>query len=540
MLFRGEPDDQSEGSIRQKLIENNHIEAIIGLPADIFFGTGIPTIVMVLRKDRKDNGVLIIDTSKGFKKEGKKNKLRSSDIRRIVDTYVERGDVPKFSKVVSKEEIRQNNYNLNIPRYVNSSEDPETWDLHSIMFGGIPKSELGVFQSFFDALPGLKEDLFTETDTPFVKVKVTDIQESIQIHPSVSAFIASCEHLNIAEEEETITRHIFGSLEQVPLIDRYEAYQFFADKWTTIAQDLEIIQSEGFEATRMVDPNMVVKKKDDKEYEIQDGWVGRILPFDLVQTTHLKDEWTALRSMEKRLEEASNEIDSTFDELDEEERTEVSNDDGTMNIKEVERRLVELLADVETEEINILEEYLLCTRKKEKQDFIAAHPEINWQSMEPAKDGTYSAKTIKEQIARIRESYPFAEDSTEAKLIKITALTAEVKRLKADIKTVSAALHEHTKEKIEEGLTDDEIRELLSLKWIQTLFEHLIQLPHTVVGGFIQQLCCLVRKYDTTLVDVERDIREASESLVGMIDELTGSDYDLAALAEFKQLLLHA
>ena len=105
---------------------------------------------------------------------------------------------------------------------------------------------------------------------------------------------------------------------------------------------------------------------------------------------------------------------------------------------------------------------------------------------------------------------------------------------------VSAALHEHTKEKIEEGLTDDEIRELLSLKWIQTLFEHLIQLPHTVVGGFIQQLCCLVRKYDTTLVDVERDIREASESLVGMIDELTGSDYDLAALAEFKQLLLHA
>ncbi len=559
VLFRGEPDDQSEGSIRQKLIENNHIEAIIGLPADIFFGTGIPTIVMVLRKDRKDNGVLIIDTSKGFKKEGKKNKLRSSDIRRIVDTYVERGDVPKFSKVVSKEEIRQNNYNLNIPRYVNSSEDPETWDLHSIMFGGIPKSELGVFQSFFDALPGLKEDLFTETDTPFVKVKVTDIQESIQIHPSVSAFIASygeafsdfeafltdrlilrCEDLNIAEEEETITRHIFGSLEQVPLIDRYEAYQFFADKWTTIAQDLEIIQSEGFEATRMVDPNMVVKKKDDKEYEIQDGWVGRILPFDLVQTTHLKDEWTALRSMEKRLEEASNEIDSTFDELDEEERTEVSNDDGTMNIKEVERRLVELLADVETEEINILEEYLLCTRKKEKQDFIAAHPEINWQSMEPAKDGTYSAKTIKEQIARIRESYPFAEDSTEAKLIKITALTAEVKRLKADIKTVSAALHEHTKEKIEEGLTDDEIRELLSLKWIQTLFEHLIQLPHTVVGGFIQQLCCLVRKYDTTLVDVERDIREASESLVGMIDELTGSDYDLAALAEFKQLLLHA
>ena len=244
--------------------------------------------------------------------------------------------------------------------------------------------------------------------------------------------------------------------------------------------------------------------------------------------------------MEKRLEEASNEIDSTFDELDEEERTEVVNDDGTMNIKEVERRLEELLADVETEEINTLEEYLLCARKKEKQDFIAAHPEINWQSMEPAKDGTYSAKTIKEQIARLRESYPFAEDSTEAKLIKITARTAEVKRLKAYIKTASTELHEHTKEKIEEGLTDDEIRALLSLKWIQTLSEHLMQLPHTVVDGFTEQLSSLVRKYNTTLVDVERDIREASESLVGMIDELTGSEYDMAALAEFKQLLLNA
>lgn len=146
VLFRGEPGDQSEGSIRQKLIENNHIEAIIGLPADIFFGTGIPTIVMVLRKDRTDNGVLIIDASKGFKKEGKKNKLRASDIKRIVDTYIEKRDVPKFSRKVSKEEIRQNNYNLNIPRYVNSSDAPETWDMYGIMFGGVPKNELTPFQ----------------------------------------------------------------------------------------------------------------------------------------------------------------------------------------------------------------------------------------------------------------------------------------------------------------------------------------------------------------------------------------------------------
>ena len=559
VLFRGEPGDQSEGSIRQKLIENNHIEAIIGLPADIFFGTGIPTIVMVLRKDRTDNGVLIIDASKGFKKEGKKNKLRASDIKRIVDTYIEKRDVPKFSRLVSKEEIRQNNYNLNIPRYVNSSDAPETWDMYGIMFGGVPKNELAPFKPYFDAFQGLEQDLFTETDTPYTQVKVSDIGQAVKNHPSVARFVADyndafsaleqflkerligqMEQLNIAEEEEHITRHIFDSLQSVPLVDRFKAYQLFADKWTTIAQDLEVIQSEGVGATRMVDPNMVVKKKDDKEYEVQEGWIGRILPFELVQTTHLKEEWTELWSMEQRLEQAAADMDATFEELDEEERGEVANDDGTMSIKEVERRLAELLADVETEEITTLDEYLLCTRKKEKQDFIATHTEVDWQRMEPAKDGTYAAKTIRERIANLREGYLFEEESAEAKLIKIANLSAEIKRLKTDIKTAAAILHERTKTKIEQGLTDDDVRELLSLKWIRTLSEHLMQLPHTLVEGFSQELNELTRKYDTTLVDVERDIREASESLVDMIDELTGSEYDMAALAEFKQLLLHA
>lgn len=558
VLFRGEPGDQSEGSIRENLVENNHIEAIIGLPADIFFGTGIPTIVMVLRKDRKDNDLLIIDASKGFQKEGKKNKLRASDIRRIVDTYIERRSIPKFSSLVTKEEIRENNYNLNIPRYVNSSDDPETWDMYGIMFGGIPKDELNVFSAFFEVLQGLEEDLFAESITPYTEVKVRNIDKTIQCHPSVAAFVGDFKkafsdfqdfleerlinqmgELNIAEEEENITQHIFTSLSKIPLVDRYEAYQLFADKWPTIAQDLEIIQSEGFEATRKVDPNMVAKKKDDKEYEVQEGWVGRILPFDLVQTTYLKEEWKALQQMEERLEQASEDIDVTFDELEEEERNTISNDDSVMILKEVERRITELLSDIESEEIDTLEEYLLCTRKKEKQTFIASHPNIDWESMPPAKNGTYTAKTVKDEIVRLRKSYPFDEDSTETKFLKISSLSAEVKKLQAEIKRASEELHERTKETIEQELSDKEICHLLYLKWIEDLSDHLMQLPSRVIDGFTQQLCELVRKYETTLVDVEQDIREASESLATMIDDLTGSEYDMKALAEFKQLLLN-
>lgn len=558
VLFRGEPGDQSEGSIRENLVENNHIEAIIGLPADIFFGTGIPTIVMVLRKDRTDNGVLIIDASKGFKKEGKKNKLRASDIRRIVDTYIERRSIPKFSRLVTKEEIRENNYNLNIPRYVNSSDAPETWDMYGIMFGGIPKDELNVFSAFFEVLQGLEQDLFAESDTPYTEVKVRDIDKTIQCHPSVAAFVGDFKkafsdfqdfleerlidqmgELNIAEEEENITQHIFTSLSKIPLVDRYEAYQLFSDKWPTIAQDLEIIQSEGFKATRKVDPNMVSKKKDDKEYEVQEGWVGRILPFDLVQTTYLKEEWTELQQMEERLEQALEDIDVTFDGLEEEERNTVSNDDGVMILKEVERRITELLSDIESEEIDTLEEYLLCTRKKEKQTFIASHPDIDWESLPSAKDGIYTAKTIKDEIVRLRESYPFDEDSTEAKFLKISSLSAEVKKLKAEIKRASEELHELTKETIEQELSDEKIRHLLYLKWIETLSAHLMHLPSAVVDEFARQLCERIRKYDTTLMDVEQDIREASESLATMIDDLTGSEYDMKALAEFKQLLLN-
>ena len=116
----------------KNLIENNHIDAIIGLPANIFFGTGIPTIIMVLRQKRENTDVLIIDASKGFIKEGKNNKLRASDIKRIADTFIKRESVTKFSRVVSREEIRSNDYNLNIPRYVDAFEEEELIDLESV------------------------------------------------------------------------------------------------------------------------------------------------------------------------------------------------------------------------------------------------------------------------------------------------------------------------------------------------------------------------------------------------------------------------
>ena len=184
VLFRG----GEEGTIRRNLIEQNHIDAIIGLPANIFFGTGIPTIIMVLKQKRPDTDVLFVDASKGFAKVGKNNVLRACDIKKIVDIVTSRSDMEKFSRVVSRDEIRRNEYNLNIPRYVDSSEKAENWDIYASMFGGIPESELAELHKYWAAFPGLKNALFTSQNEAFCRLNVPDLKAAVFAHPSVMAF----------------------------------------------------------------------------------------------------------------------------------------------------------------------------------------------------------------------------------------------------------------------------------------------------------------------------------------------------------------
>ncbi|EOG4591230.1 type I restriction-modification system subunit M, partial [Citrobacter freundii] len=305
VLFRG----GEEGEIRKNLIENDHLDTVIGLPSNIFFGTGIPTIILVLKQKRKHSDVLIVDASKGFVKEGKNNKLRSCDIKKISDTVIGRQNVPGFSQVVTKEEIRKNSYNLNIPRYVNSSEPTETWDLYASMFGGIPKNELDDLDDFWQAFPGLRAELFTDNDTPYVAPKVDDLTQAIRNNPQVQKFEAhfadafadfpdylKCKLIDnvmtlpIPKQKSMIGENIFTRLAPLKLIDKYQAYQLLSDQWQQIVVDLEIIQTESFEATRKVDPNLVIKKKNGRDVEIQDGWKGHILPFELVQTTYLNEQ----------------------------------------------------------------------------------------------------------------------------------------------------------------------------------------------------------------------------------------------------------
>lgn len=494
VLFRG----GDEGKIRERLIENNNIDAIIGLPANIFFGTGIPTIVMVLKKGRTNDDVLIIDASKGFTKEGKNNKLRARDIRKIVDTYNGRIETPNYSRRVSRAIIRENEYNLNIPRYVDSSEKAESYDMYATMFGGIPKSEIAELSNELSIFDTLQAELFTDSETPYVQAKVEDVKSVIEKNAKVKEFsnkyksafngfdsylnselVDSMDSVLVAREENVIAGEIFDRLKEIPLVDKYEAYQILDDKWQTIATDLEMIQTEGRQAIKQVDANMVIKKKDGKEVEVQDGWIGHILPFDLVQKMYLSDKLDEIKEKENELNSILSQYEEIIDTISEEDRGDFLNEDNTAFVPKEVSKLVK----------------------------------------------PYAKGKVKPEQGSIDEI-----------LVKVNSLIENEKSLKKDIKTLQTNLHNYTKDFIE-NLSDDSAIEVLKAKWITPIYEGIMLLPDSIVSVLEKKVNTLTKKYSVTMLDIESDLEQSEQEFCSMIDDLEGSEFDMLGLKELQKML---
>ena len=517
VLFRG----GEEEKIRKNLIEYNHIDAIIGLPANIFFGTGIPTIIVVLRQERERNDVLMIDASKHFIKVGKNNHLQASDIKRIVDCVTHRRELPKFSRIVPKAEIVANGYNLNIPRYVDSADPAEQWDIFATIHGGIPKAELAQFADYWVAFDGLQTALFTDNGTPYVQPKTDNLKAAMQSHASVlnyqaqfaqnfadftasleTLLIEPMETLNISQTQQQLAELIRQKVQAMPLLDFYTAYQKLDDLWRAdvagIAADLEMIQTEGKQAIKQVDPFMVLKKdsKTKKEAEVQDGWVGHILPFELVQAVKLPQELANLKAKESRLAEIAAEMQSILENLSEEEKA--------------------------------------CPAVNEEGDgFINAEiPKALQQELE--SDGVAIAK--KADLTKAIDKHIFAEESLGAKLQAAYKLLAEEKTLKAELKTLSAELHSKTKAAIE-ALSDAEALDLLRQKWFVPLNTAMCKLPENMLAQFSQKLTALCDKYADTYQHISERKQESAAALAQMMDELTGSEFDLQGIAAWQTIL---
>lgn len=495
VLFRG----GEEGEIRKNLIEHNNIDTIIGLPANIFFGTGIPTIIMILRKDRDNTDTLIIDASKGFIKEGKNNKLRACDIKKIVDTVIKRESIPKFSKVIERAEIRKNDYNLNIPRYVDSSEESESYDIYSLMNGGIPKEEIKKYNHYFDVFPNLKTDLFENINTLYCKLKIDDLHSYIMNHQDIINYkndykekfknfdeylkeelINNIDNVDITEEESKLSNSLFNRLENVSLVDKYSAYQILDDIWTIISGDLELIKSEGIEACNKIDPIMEIKKKNGKETEVQTGIKGHIIPLDFVIDYKLKDLKNDIISKENRLRKIESRVNEIFDSLDEDEKLEIES-----------------------------------TLTEENDAFIPK--EIEKKSKEYLKSS-------------------LSEGTIEKKVIEANNLFEEQKKLTKDIKNLNNNIEIEAQKKIE-NLNYEDICILLNKKWIDPIINGLDKMINDIVIEFAKSIEKLSTKYEQTLKDIDNEISKTEKKLTSMMDELTGSEYDMKGLEDFKSLI---
>lgn len=477
VLFRG----GEEGEIRKNLVEKNNIDCIIGLPANIFFGTGIPTIIMVLKKQsKKDTNIQIIDASKGFIKEGKNNKLRACDIKKIVDCVIKRENIDKFSRVVSREEIRNNDYNLNIPRYVDSNEDQEHYDIYASMFGGIPSVELDKFNKIWNTFPELKNKLFEKVNEKYYKIKSNDFKKTIENNNDTKKFketfkndlvdfekylennlLANKLNIKINSEEKILSDLMFEKLNQYNLVDNYKAYQILDDNWNTISSDLEIIQTEGLDAVRTYDED------------------HSIISLDLIQNYKLKDKLDTLESNINKLTDITANYENILDELSEENKQDITNDAG------------------------------------DKIDF----------------------KLVANKVKQYKSNkMEIEKESDEEKICNLDKLHNEEKKINKQIKDEEIELQKDGIKAIE-NLSDSEIDDLLNIKWIKTLINSLNKLPEEIINDFIKDIENVSKKYDTTLIDLDKEIKETENTLSNMINELTGDEFDIKGLEEFKSLL---
>lgn len=492
VLFRGDPekDADGEGKIRKNLIEKNNIDAIIGLPANIFFGTGIPTLIMVLKQHRDNDDVLIINASKGCVKDGKQNKLRACDIKRITDTVRDRKSIPGFSRAVSRDEIRQNGYNLNIPRYVDSSEAVVQYDIYATMFGGIPENEIDLLDNYWQALPSLRSELFksNEDGSPYASVKVGNIADAINVNADVKALQQSFadafegfedmlhEHLitNVMsvkemKEQDIIAEEIFHRLESIALVDKYTAYQVLADNWQIIINDIETIQSDGIDAVRTVEPAYKIKKDGDDEIEVPDGLKGRIMPFELVQSVNFQSELDAIAQLQAEVDECVSNLEDAPNNFTEEEAA-VYLEDGD-NLK--------------------LNKKKITKDAKAKGDFI--------------------------------------EPDTKVKLKEIVALWDKQSKTNKAIKVAKTELEEKTIDAIE-NLTNEEVDFFLHKKWIDPICQGISNTLTVVLSTFEKAIVALEAKYAESYNEIESKITDNQSQLTEMIAQLTGDEFAIKGL----------
>jgi len=336
VLFRG----NKEADIRERIIKQGYIKGIIGLPANLFYGTGIPACIIVIDKENaiSRKGIFMVDASKGFIKDGNKNRLRSRDIHKIVDVFNSELELERYSRMVSLDEIAANDYNLNIPRYIDASDPEDLHDLSAHLSGGIPNRDIDALEEYWRAFPNLRKSLFKPARAGYCEGRVapSDVKSTILNHDEFKAFAkhglrlfhkwaTHAELKTISKDDlpreiiRTISESLLAGYGKAGLLDKYAIYQILMDYWAdTMQDDVYFITQYGWEAGSSL--RELVAKKGEKLSETPDLIVNKVkykaevIPPALIIARFFCEDRSHIEELQTDLERGSQELESYIEE----------------------------------------------------------------------------------------------------------------------------------------------------------------------------------------------------------------------------------
>ena len=477
VLFRG----NAEATIRQNIIERGWIKGIIGLPANLFYGTGIPACIIVIDKEDADDrkGIFMIDASHDFVKDGNKNRLRERDIYKIVTTFNEQITTdPHYARFVPKDEIvTKNGYNLNISRYIDSGISEDLQDIDAHLNGGIPMSDVDKLTVYWNIFGNLKSKLFSILRDGYYKLNVEkeNIRTTIYDDAEFSSYADKIDEaftvwrdemdhtlrsinsdVNAKELIVSLAEKILTAFEGVELIDKYDVYQVLLAYWQEVmSDDVYLLIHDGYLAGRDLSYEYVVKtekKGDETITTVTDkvkSWDGKLIPKSIVIEEYFSEEKKAIDDISVIIADLQAQADEFVEEQ--------SGEDG-------------LLAD--------------CLNDKNNLD----------------------QKAVKEKLKKLKTEEPDGEDYKQLK--EYSDLLAKIKEHNKTLKELSALLEQHLKAKYA-VLTEDEIKELLvNKKWYYSIYDGIDALYTSISHNLSARITELAERYESTLPELEKEVAE--------------------------------
>ena len=393
VLFRG----GAEAAIRREIVSRGYIKAIIGLPANLFYGTGIPACIIVLDKENANarKGIFMVDASKAFIKDGNKNRLRAQDIHKIVDAFTRLAEIPRYSRMVSLTEISdaKNDFNLNLPRYIDSTEPEDLQDIDGHLRGGIPNRDIDALENFWQVFPAVRATLFKKADRPSytqLRVPLGEVKAAIFGHAEFTAYNESATKLfakwkaantprlrGIAKGGkpkaliETLSEDLLATFEKARLLDAYDVYQHLMDYWAeTMQDDVYMIVSDGWrEAAK---PRLIIEDKEKKNKEKPDFTVGKLkykaelIPTALVVARYFAAEQAAIEKLEAEVAASEQALEEMAEEHGGEDGLleAAKNDKDKLTKASVAARLKDIKGDADAaDERKVLNDYLALAEK---------------------------------------------------------------------------------------------------------------------------------------------------------------------------------